>query len=193
MAWSHTSRTDLGEMTARPLTPDRLSDMDLVFGERGVARSCYCMHWRRPDGGFGDERDNRDRFSDVLDDGQPPGLLGYVGDAPVGWVQVGPREVFPTLARSRLFKPVDEVDAWSINCFVVRAGHRRKGVGVGLLASAIEYARSKGATAVEAYPVDGERVSTVDYFTGIKGMFDQHGFVEIIRRKDTRPVVRLTL
>jgi GNAT superfamily N-acetyltransferase len=193
MTWSHTTRTELGEMTTHPLTSDRMVDMDLVFGERGVARSCYCMHWRRPDGGFGDKRDNRDRFGDVVDDGRPPGLLGYVADDPVGWVQVGPREAFPTLARSRLFKPVDDVDAWSINCFVVRTGSRRKGVGAGLLASAVEYAKSEGATAVEAYPVDGERASTVDYFTGIKGMFDEHGFVELIRRNDTRPVVRLTL
>ena len=46
---------------------------------------------------------------------------------------------------------------------------------------------------IEAYPVDGERASTVDYFTGTLGMFSEHGFVEIIRRNDTRPIVRLTV
>jgi hypothetical protein len=44
----------------------------------------------------------------------------------------------------------------------------------------------------EAYPVDGERASVVDYFTGTLGMFSEHGFVEVIRRNDTRPIVRLT-
>ena len=151
------------------------------------------MHWRRPDGGFGDSRDNRDRFADRASRGRPPGLLGYVGDRPVGWVQVGPRDEFPTLARSRLLKPVDDVEAWSINCFVVRSGHRKRGVGAGLLAAAIEYARDEGAAVIEAYPVDGERASVVDYFTGVIGMFEPHGFVEIVRRNDTRPIVRLTL
>ena len=51
--WSHSSETDLGPMTSHPLTPDRFGDMEAVFGDRGVARSCFCMHWRRPDGGFG--------------------------------------------------------------------------------------------------------------------------------------------
>ena len=46
-AWSHSTETDLGPMISRPLTPERFPDMELVFGERGVARSCFCMHWRQ--------------------------------------------------------------------------------------------------------------------------------------------------
>lgn len=191
--WSHMCETDLGPMTSFPLTPGRFPDMEQVFGERGVARNCFCMHWRRPDGGFGDVRDNRDRFADRASRGRPPGLLGYVEGKPVGWVQVGPREEFPTIERSRLLKPVDDAATWSINCFVVRAGHRRRGIGAGLLAAAVAYARHEGAPVIEAYPVDGERSSAVDYFTGILSMFEEHGFVEIIRRNDTRPIVRLTV
>lgn len=191
--WSHQSDTDLGPMTTRPLTPDRFPDMEQVFGERGVARNCFCMHWRRPDGGFGDDRDNRDRFAERASRGRPPGLLGYVESTPVGWVQVGPRDEFPTIGRSRLLKPVDEIETWSINCFVVRTGHRKRGVGAGLLEAAIAFAKDEGATVIEAYPVDGERASAVDYFTGTIGMFDVHEFVEIIRRNDTRPIVRLSV
>jgi len=191
--WSHVSETGLGPMSSRPLTPDRFPDMEQVFGDRGVARNCFCMHWRRPDGGFGDDRDNRDRFADRASRGRPPGLIGYVGDDPVGWVQVGPNDEFPTLARSRLLKPVDDAATWAINCFVVRTGHRKRGIGAGLLAAAIEFAKHEGAAMIEAYPVDGERSSVVDYFTGILPMFDEHGFVEIIRRNDTRPIVRLTV
>lgn len=192
--WTHTSVTDLGDMTTLPLTPDRFPDMEAVFGERGVARRCFCMHWRRPDGGFPEIRDNRDRFADiVVSSARPPGLLGYVGDRPVGWVQVGPREDFPTVYRSRLLKPIDETEPWSINCFVVANGHRKKGMAHGLPAAAIEFARQEGADSIEAYPVDGLRSSTVDYFTGILSMLQQHGFVEVARRNDSRPIVRLTI
>lgn len=193
MEWSHETSTEAGTMTCRPLTADRFSHMEAVFGDRGVARNCFCMHWRRPDGGYVDVRDNRDRFADIIEAGPPPGLIGYVDDMPKGWVQVGPRADFPTIARSRLFKPVDEVEPWTINCFVVRAGERRQGIGKGLLDGAIEFAKSNGAEVIEAYPVDGARESAVDYFTGTRGMFDEHGFVEILRRNDTRPIVRLTV
>lgn len=180
-------------MECLPLTPDRFTDMEMVFGDRGVARRCFCMHWRRPDGGYGDDRDNRDRFADIAAEGPPPGLIGYIEGDPRGWVQVGPRDDFPTIGRSRLLKPVDDLEPWTINCFVVRTGQRRQGIGRGLLAAAITYAKDQGANVIEAYPVDGARESVVDYFTGTLGMFDEHGFVEIIRRNDTRPIVRLTV
>lgn len=193
MTWAYMADTGAGNMRCVPLTPDRFGDMETVFGQRGVARRCFCMYWRRPRGGFGDERDNRDRFADVAAEGPPPGLLGYFGDDAVGWVQVGPRSDFPTLGRSPLLKPVDEVLPWTINCFVVKVGERRQGIGRGLLAAAIAYATDQGAEVIEAYPVDGRRESIVDYFTGTLAMFSDHGFVEIVRRNDTRPIVRLTV
>lgn len=193
MSWEFRADTEAGEMRCVPLTPGRFPDMEAVFGERGVARRCFCMYWRRPKGGFGDDRDNRDRFADIAAEGPPPGLLGYIDERPVGWVQVGPRSDFPTLGRSRLLKPVDEVEPWTINCFVVKVGERQQGIGRGLLAAAIAYAKERGAEVVEAYPVDGTRESVVDYFTGTLIMFEEHGFVELIRRNDTRPIVRLTL
>lgn len=193
MEWSHQTETEAGLMTCRPLTSARFGDMEAVFGDRGVARRCFCMHWRRPDGGYEDERDNRDRFAEVAESGPPPGLIGYVDETPKGWVQVGPRTDFPALARSRLFKPVDEVEPWTINCFVVRAGERRQGVGNGLLEGAIEYAKNQGARVIEAYPFDAPSQSAVNYYTGTMAMFDRHGFVELLRRKDTRPIVRLTV
>lgn len=99
----------------------------------------------------------------------------------------------PTLDRSRLLKPVDDLDPWTINCFVVRAGERKQGIGRGLLEAAIQYAVDQGAEVIEAYPVDGTRSSAVDYFTGTLEMFTEHGFAEVLRRNDTRPIVRLTL
>jgi GNAT superfamily N-acetyltransferase len=191
MTWAKKVQTDAGSVECFPLTPDRFPDIEEVFGERGTARRCFCMHWRRPDGGFQDTRDNRARFSDITEQGPPPGLVGYLDGRPVGWVQVGPIDDFPTILRSRLFKPVDDTPTWSINCFVVKVGHRRRGIGLGLLTAAVDYAKQCGARVIEAYPVDGDRSSSVDYFTGTMGMFDSHGFVELIRRNDTRPIVRL--
>lgn len=191
--WSHGSNTELGEMTCSPLTPERFRDMETVFGERGTPRRCFCMYWRRPAGGFGDDRDNRDRFADRVAEGRPPGLLGYMDGRPVGWVQVGPRQEFPTIFRSRLLKPVDDVGPWTINCFVVAVGLRRKGIGRGLLSAAVAFARHEGARVIEAYPVDGYRSGPGDLYTGTWTMFKPLGFVEVARRNDSRPIVRLAV
>ena len=75
----------------------------------------------------------------------------------------------------------------------MRAGYRNRCVGAWLLGAAIAFAKQEGAEIIEAYPVDGARSSAVDYFTGTLSMFDEHGFVEVIRRNDSRPIVRLTV
>ena len=122
-----------------------------------------------------------------------PGCSATSGMILWGGCRSGPRHDFPTLDRSRLLKRVDDLEPWSINCFVVRTGYRKRGVGAGLLAAAIAFAKHEGAEVIEAYPVDGPRSSAVDYFTGTLSMFDEHGFVELIRRNDSRPIVRLTV
>jgi GNAT superfamily N-acetyltransferase len=193
MDWLHRAEIEDGILLSRPATPDRFGDLETVMGEQAVTRRCFCMHWRRPQGGYGDERPNRDRFADVVAEGPPPGLIGYLDDVPVAWVQVGPREEFPTIYRSHLLKPTDELEAWSVNCFVVRSGFRRRGIAQALLDAALAYAGHLGARLVEAYPVDGVRSSVVDYFTGTLGMFTRRGFEEIERRNETRPIVRLRL
>jgi hypothetical protein len=63
-----------------------------------------------------------------------------------------------------------------------------------MLKAAIEYARSRGARLVEAYPVDGRgRIADDSMWFGAKSMYDRAGFVEVARRKPTRPLVRKTL
>ena len=75
-----------------------------------------------------------------------------------------------------------DVAVWSIGCFVVRTGFRRRGVARALLDGAIAYARSMGAPAVEAYPVDpgGRRISTSFAFVGFTTTFEAAGFRRVL-------------
>lgn len=124
----------------------------------------------------------------------PPGLIGYRGETPVGWVSLGPREDFAKLAKSPVMKPVDDQPTWSIVCFVVPSEYRRQGVARELLAGAVEYARKRGVRLLEAYPVNSDRESpSGGSWFGSKSMFDELGFEEVARRKPARPVVRLKL
>ncbi|KJL43635.1 hypothetical protein [Microbacterium trichothecenolyticum] len=74
----------------------------------------------------------------------------------------------------------EEREPWSIVCFVVRGGFRKRGLRHDLLAGAIEDARTGGATIVEGYPVDtGERVDQISGYVGTVHLFEAHGFVRI--------------
>src|SRR5204862_3468328 len=97
---------------------------------------------------------NRAGLKALVDAGNPPGLIGYRGKLPVGWVSIGPREEYARLKRSPVMKAVDEQSVWSVICFVVPAKYRGQGVAHALLKGAIAYARKQAAKLIEAYPVD---------------------------------------
>src|SRR4030095_10939022 len=128
----------------------------------------------------------------LVDGGNPPGLLGYRGKVPVGWVSIGPREEYAKLKRSPVMKAVDTQAVWSVICFVVPAEYRGQGVAQALLKGAVASAKQQGATLVAAYAVDKPTRSNDDYmWFGAKSMYDKAGFKEVARRKPQRPIVRI--
>lgn len=187
------------ELTTHPLTPDRWPDLEAVFEAKGcsMARGCWCMYYREsgsveaPVGVSGSE-DRRRRFRALADRDPPAGLVGYRDGVPVGWVALAPRADYPRLRRSPVAKAVDDVPVWSVVCFVVPPAHRHQGVATGLLRGAIEFARAHGAPALEAYPID-KQVPGADawLWNGAMSMYRKAGFVEVVRRRPERPVVRL--
>ena len=186
------------KIDVRPLTKDRWQDLVELFNRPGasIVRGCWCMYYRRSGGGsgVGPGRTNERALKALVDDGRVPGLIGYEADIPVGWVSLSPREEYAKLRRSPVIQPVDDKPVWSIVCFFVDKKARGKGVSEALLKGAIDYARSRGARLLEAYPVDKDEPSHPDFmFFGAKRMYDRAGFKEVARRKETRPVVRKAL
>lgn len=184
------------------LTPERWPDLEAVFEARGcsVARGCWCMYYRvSGKGAYTRPSDaQRQRAHDTLQGlaahDPPPGLIGYHGDTPVGWLSLGPREAYAKLRNSPAMKAVDDEPVWSIVCLVVPSEHRKQGVARALLRGAVDYARSRGVKLVEAYPVDKAQDGAPDApWFGSLAMFDELGFEEVARRKPARPIVRLRL
>ncbi len=162
-----------------PVTPDRFEDLADVINPNRRATHCWCLsHRLRPAdieelGGGSREQAMRALCAEP----NPPGVVTYLDGVPVGWCNIGPRAQIPRLARSRLIRPVDDVPVWSIVCVVVRAGHRRGGVTRQSIEGAVAYAGSRGAPAVEAYPVDPPgRMDTTMAFVGTRAMFEGAGF-----------------
>ena len=184
-----------------PLTPGRWADLEKVFEARGcsVARGCWCLFYRET-GDFivpgmkAAAQARKAKLRSLAEAGPPPGLLAYRDGEPVGWVTLGPRGDFKRLARSRAMKAVDDRPVWSIVCFVVPTAHRGQGVASALLAGAVAFAKSQGATLLEAYPKDpAGRLADDSMWFGAKSMYDKAGFEEVARHTPGRPVMRKAL
>jgi len=179
------------------VTPGRWEDFESLSGPRGAMAGCWCMWWRikRKDWEANKDTGNRAAMKAIVDGGKTPGLLAYHDDAPVGWVSVGPREDFPVLQRSPILKPVDDQPVWSVVCFVVHKAYKRLGMSGRLLRAAVEYSAEHGATIVEGYPIDPKPGGAADFysFTGFVSTFQAAGFVEVARRSERKPIMRLYL
>ncbi len=190
-------KASLPRLEFHPLTLARWRDLERLFGERGACAGCWCMFWRLKRSEFDKKKGegNRKALRKIVAAGQEPGILAYAEGEPVGWCALAPRESYPVLENSRVLKRIDNQPAWSIPCFFVAKPFRRKGLTVQLLKAAIAYARNRGATIVEGYPVQPKKPRMPDIFayTGLASAFLKAGFVEVARRSPTRPIMRAAL
>ncbi|HEY8799148.1 MAG TPA: GNAT family N-acetyltransferase, partial [Candidatus Limnocylindrales bacterium] len=86
------------------------------------------------------------------------GLVGYLDGEPVGWCAVEPRTAYPRLPPARVARKVrgeDKADdgVWAVTCFPTRAGFRRRGISRALARATVDFARERGARALEGYPI----------------------------------------
>lgn len=186
----------------QPLTRARFKDLETLFNGPGGSqvRGCWCMYYRRsgntpkPAGTMTYAERNKCDLKALVDKGIVPGLLGYRDGAPVAWVSLGPREDYRKLERSPVMKAVDDKPVWSVICFYTAKHARGEGLSAQMLAGAADFARARGATLLEAYPVDKPaRADDDNMWFGAKSMYDQAGYKEVARRKPARPVVRKAL
>lgn len=166
--------------TVEPLTPARFEDFADVINPNRRETHCWCLSHRLPAREIQELGDgSREAAMRALSARRSrPGVIGYDDGTPVGWVHISPRAEIPRLVASELITPIDDVPVWSIICVVIRGGHRKRGHVTPLLEGAVARARSHGAPAVEAYPVDAEdgRIDTTMAFVGTRAMFERVGF-----------------
>jgi len=185
----------MSQVEVHPLTADRWGDFERLFGPRGASGGCWCMFWRlrSSENARNTGADNKRAMRQIVDSGEPPGLLAYVDDEPAGWCSIEPREKFARIENSRTLRRIDDrPGVWSLNCFVIAKQHRRLGLMTTLLDAAIENARRQGAKIIEAYPVEpsGELKGYHGY-TGVASTFRRRGFQEVARRRPQQVIMRL--
>jgi GNAT superfamily N-acetyltransferase len=191
-------------MTIVPANRASWDDLDAVIGSaRCHGGRCYCQRFKLGRNAWpGDDGERAHMLREQTDCGHPgsdttSGLLAYVDDVPAGWCAVEPRSAYPYLGsvpwRTR---DEDRADAgiWAVTCFVTRAEQRRRGVSYALARAAVDFARDRGARALEAYPMnpeDGKDVPWGELHVGHRNVFAAAGFAEVSRPTPRRVVMRI--
>jgi GNAT superfamily N-acetyltransferase len=163
----------MGSTEAGPIHPEDLTiaaanhaawaDLTAIFGTSDSGR-CSCQRFKTR-GWFWDQATDEQRRArlrdqancDDPDAGGTTGLVAYLtaGRVPVGWVAAEPRTEYPrllglpTVWRGRPGEDKQDDSVWSVTCFVVRRGYRRRGLTYALAAAAVGYARENGARDLE--------------------------------------------
>ena len=180
-------------------------DLQAVFGTRGTAARCQCQRYKlAPRESFRsfpvEERAHRLRAQ--ADCGHPEsdttsGLVAYLDGEPVGWCAVEPRTAYGGLVRNARVpwegraEDKDDESVWAVTCLFTRAGHRKRGVSRALARAAVDFARERGARALEAYPMTTKNAILEELHVGTEGVFAGAGLAEVSRPTPRRAVMRI--
>jgi GNAT superfamily N-acetyltransferase len=194
-------------ITILPANEASWDDLQTVFGDRGAASYCQCQRYKlAPREAFSKfpAEERAMRLREQTNPGTPDaeattGLIAYLDDEPVGWCAVQPRTAYPGLLRvyrtpweGRSEDKADE-SVWAVTCVFVRAGFRKRGVAYALAAAAVDYAKSRGARALEAYPMRSEigEVTWDEIHVGAQSIYAEAGMAEVSRPGIRRAVMRV--
>jgi GNAT superfamily N-acetyltransferase len=107
------------------------------------------------------------------------------------WVGASSRRTMPSrgLTAGGGLKRAGVVPVWSLSCFCVRKGYRKRGVTSALIAAALKAAKRVNAPALEAYPLDADLTPSASG-TGYASTFARAGFKTVARRVSPRRIMR---
>ncbi len=155
------------------------------------------MYWRIKRSEFDRQYGTKNKIAlrKIIQAGQVPGILAFLGNEPIGWCSIAPREAFPVLDRSTTLKRIDDKSVWSIVCLFIAKEYRNRGYSKALIGAAVSYAKSNGAEIIEAYPLKStkHRVQSYASYMGFHKTFKELGFNNVIRRSKIRPIMRRVL
>jgi GNAT superfamily N-acetyltransferase len=192
--------------TVAPANKATWEDLQAILGTRGYAAACQCQRFKLgPHGWTSSTREERaDDLREQTRCGRPrarrtSGLVAFLDGEPVGWCAVEPRTAYPRLLRTRGWRkgrdenPQDD-SVWAVTCFITRVGYRRRGVTYALARAAVDFARERGARAIEGYPMITEPLKEITWgelHVGSHWVFADAGFTQVSRPSLRRLVMRI--
>jgi GNAT superfamily N-acetyltransferase len=125
--------------------------------------------------------------------------VAYVDGEPAGWAAVEPRTAYQKLRTSCVpwtgrDEDKDDPGIWAVTCVVVRTGYRGRGLSYHLARATIDFARGRGARALEAYAMitqPGREITWGELHVGARQAFEDAGFAVVSRPTVRRVVMRV--
>ncbi len=180
--------------------------MQAIFGTTDYAGLCQCQRFKVV-GWIWRDSTQEERIAMLRaqtacgdpDAAATSGLVAYVDDEPAGCVAVEPRTAYPKLRTSRVpwsGRDEDQGDdgIWAVTCFAVRKGYQGRGLTYPLARATIDFARERGARALEAYPMitqPGKEITWGEVHVGARQVFEDAGFEEVSHPTVRRVVMRI--
>ncbi len=181
-------------------------DLVAIFGTADYACRCQCQRlkvrgwfWRDTTLDQRQTMFQRQTACDEPNSVATSGLVAYVDGEPAGWVAVEPRTAYPKLRTSRIpwsgrQEDKDDDGVWAVTCFVVRKRYRGRGLTYPLAVATIDFARRRGAKALEAYPMisePGKDITWGEMHVGARQVFADAGFAQLTHPTARRVVMRM--
>jgi GNAT superfamily N-acetyltransferase len=194
------------EVTIVPANEASWEDLQAVLGTRGDPSRCQCqrfkMRGREWDADSVPVGERANRLRQQTRCGQPEadttsGLVAYLDGEPVGWCAVEPRAAYVRLGSTPWTgRAEDKTDdsVWAVTCFVTRTGFRRRGISRALARATVDFARQRGARALEGYPMitqPGQEITWGEVHVGSRTIFAAAGFSEVSHPTHRRVVMRI--
>jgi GNAT superfamily N-acetyltransferase len=199
-----------------PIAPDQLrivpaneaswDDLQAIFGTTDYPGKCHCQWYKIRDSQWRTvpDAERADRLREQTACGNPDapattGLVAYLDDEPVGWCAIEPRTAYPRLLKTRTpwtGRDEDKTDptVWSVTCFVTRRGFRKRGITYALARATVDFARTHGARALEAYTMithPDKEITWGELHVGSRDVLAAAGFTEVSHPTPRRVVMRI--
>jgi GNAT superfamily N-acetyltransferase len=194
-------------VTVVPANEASWEDLRAIFGDRGYPAYCQCQKFKFRS--WAERRsttvaDRMERLQEQTHCGYPSsnttsGLVAYLDGEPVGWCAVEPRTAYARLRRTPVTykgrdEDPDDDGVWAVTCFATRVGFRRRGITRALARATVDFARERGARALEGYPIitePGREITWGEVHVGSRSVFADAGFQEISHPTLRRVVMRI--
>ncbi len=189
-------------LSAEPYAAKHAAALAELFERSGSG--CHCQYWHFT----GDKNAwlarlafepgaNRSALEQRARDETLAGVVARRGARVVGWMKLEPAQALPKLYEQRIYRDLPCLQGvrdrvWVVGCFLVDPEERRRGVARALLRTGIELARTRGGTALEAFPRRANDVGDEMLWTGPLLLLETEGF-EVVHEQAQYPVMRKLL
>jgi GNAT superfamily N-acetyltransferase len=162
----------------KQLSKDTWTDFVALMLTDSQCSECWCLNHREPAGcptGIVAQQ----KMLQFTTENRVGGLLAYQDQECVGWIAVDP--IADLVGHD--CQPTGKLNEWSIHCLFIKDGFRGQGISKQLISAAIQFAKSKGAKLVSAFPIPEENRSRFPVneaeFSGRYSTYSKLGFVSV--------------